>query len=354
MMPSEAGPAPERIERWFRTNARPLPWRVPSRDPWWALLSELLAQQTQVSRAAEKFELILGRFPTPTALADAADAGRADDLLSLWQGLGYYRRAHLLIGAARAIRDEHGGVTPIEAAALRALPGVGRYTAGAVASIAGGRREAIVDGNVARVLLRVRAPDHVPHHAGDRQTDRWLWAESAALVARAGDPGVFNEGLMELGATVCTPKRARCVDCPVRDGCAAHAAGRVDEIPAPKPRKERSTMRAAAIVVRDADDRVLLERRPSGGLWGGLWQAPTDDSGSRTSLAARLGVTRSFPAGEFVFLTTHRRVTFEVHTATAAGDGGRWVTPSEASELVAGRAQRLVLEAGGVPLGGEQ
>ncbi len=379
MTPSERGSAhatAAALETWFIAHARPLPWRVPGaegrrREPWAALVSELMAQQTQVSRAAEKFVPFLARYPTPRALADSADApGGEDEVRALWQGLGYYRRARLLIEAARAIRDRHDGVTPTDAEALRALPGVGPYTAGAVASIAGDRPEPLVDGNVARVLLRWHAPTEVPHQPANGATQKWLWREARAIAEAARSPGDANEGLMELGATVCTPKGARCLHCPLAGGCRALATGRVESIPEPKPRAVRRELHATTLIVRDPRGRVLLERRASRGLWADLWQAPTDEHDTEPAapveaLCARLGLGKKQAVdtlGSFEFQTTHRRVRFRVlgvrtalHTPDAeraAADGRRWAEASELSHLIAGRAQRLALETGGVAMDG--
>ncbi|TVQ60935.1 MAG: A/G-specific adenine glycosylase [Phycisphaerales bacterium] len=362
------------LEAWFSTNARALPWRVSGaggmrREAWASLVSELMAQQTQISRAAEKFVPFMARYPTPTALADSADApGGEDEVRALWQGLGYYRRARLLIEAARAIRDRHAGVTPTDAEALRALPGVGPYTAGAVASMAGDRPEPLVDGNVARVLLRLHAPAEVPHQPADRATQKWLWREARALAEAARSPGDTNEALMELGATVCTPRNPRCLHCPLSGSCRALATGRAESIPEPKPRATRRELFATTLIVRDARGRVLLERRASKGLWADLWQAPTDERDGMDDLAdagaalcARLGLRRGRAVeelGAFEFQTTHRRVRFRVlgvRTALSAGDaerltkgGWRWAEGTALSGLIAGRAQRLALEAGGV------
>jgi len=358
------------LERWFGSNARALPWRVPwaggmRRDPWASLVSEVMAQQTQIARAAEKFIVFIERYPTPTALADAADTpGGEDQVRALWQGLGYYRRARLLIEASRAIRDRHAGVTPTDAALLRALPGVGAYTAGAVASIAADLPEALVDGNVGRVLLRVLAPDGVPHQPANGATQRWLWARARSIAEHASSPGDANEGLMELGATVCTPRNARCLHCPLSDRCKALATGRVGSIPEPKPRAPKRDLHATAVIVRDDRGRVLIERRPRAGLWAELWQAPTDEGAAEIEpgdVLERLGFRRERAAAElgaFEFQTTHRRVRFRVFGVRTpvrdadarklAGGGRRWVEPGDLDGIIAGRAQRLVLELAGV------
>ncbi|MFM7260071.1 MAG: A/G-specific adenine glycosylase, partial [bacterium] len=268
------GAVAERLTAWFRKSARELPWRQ-RRDGYRALVSELMLQQTQVSRVVEKFEPFVRRFPTPAALAAAAE----DEVLAAWQGLGYYRRARLLHAAAKAVVERHGGRVPEDPQALRALPGVGRYTAGAVSSIVFGAREPIVDGNVTRVFQRLEARRG---SASDGDVQAWAWERADAFVAAAREPGVANEALMELGATVCTPAAPRCGACPLRAQCAAFAAGRMDEIPAPKKRVARKDLVFVTACVRRTDGAVLLEQRPTGGrsggapsgLWAGLWQPP--------------------------------------------------------------------------------
>lgn len=212
------------LEQWFAGAARSLPWRALGpdgwRDPYAVLVSELMLQQTQVARVVERFGAFMRRFPTVAALAGADEA----DVIALWAGLGYYRRARHLHAAAKRIVHEHGGEVPRAAAALRALPGVGRYTAGAIASMAMGQRVPLVDGNVARVLMRLEA------RAGDvAQGQAWAWERAGELVSSSTSAGAFNEGLMELGATVCVPGRPRCEACPlagvVRGACGGATGG---------------------------------------------------------------------------------------------------------------------------------
>jgi A/G-specific adenine glycosylase len=331
------------ISRWFAEARRDLPWRRAvrggRRDPYRSLVSEAMLQQTQVARVVERFGPFLERFPTAEALA-AADE---QDVLAAWTGLGYYRRARLLHAAAKAIVTEHAGRLPRDVEALRRLPGVGRYTAGAIASICFGEAAPIVDGNVARVLLRIEGREGTP---GERETDAWLWERAGDLVAKAaagaGGPGPFNEGLMELGATVCLPRAPRCGACPVAGLCKARAAGTQERIPAPRQAAERQVIRCAAVVVADSRGRVLVDRRPSGeaggGLWAGMWQAPTLEIPGEGRGPGRARIERWLGeplapgrAGEqFTFLATHRRLEF-----------GAW----RAAPLEAGVARRLVRQA---------
>lgn len=340
-----------RVARWFRASARPLPWRTTPRDPYWSLVSEMMLQQTQVSRVLEKFGAFVARFPTVSDLARADER----DVLAAWSGLGYYRRARFLHAAAKVIHECHDARVPGDLASLLALPGLGRYTAGAIASIVFDRPAPIVDGNVARVLLRVSARPMA--------TDKgmaWVWKQAEALVALAHEHALvapFNEGLMELGATVCTPASPRCESCPVRSICRARAEGKQASIPRPKARARTRTLVCDVAVVDDGCGRFLVERRGLGGMWAGLWQAPTfehADLESPRRLAALLklrGVRLGGASGEFEHITTHRRVIFRVRFARAtrpegllsAGSERRWATRDELAELALSSPQRRIL-----------
>lgn len=321
------------LEHWFSRNARELPWRTTPRDPWRALVAEAMLQQTQVSRVAGAgpgaepgaFARFVARFPTPASLASADEA----EVLALWAGLGYYRRARHLHAAAKAIVERHAGRVPDDPAALRALPGVGRYTAGAIASIVFGRPEPIVDGNVRRVLLRVAGRDANP---ASRETEAWAWARAARFVEASQRPGAFNEGLMELGATVCLPAPAspRCEACPWARACRARALGLEDRIPRAKRPPRRGVLHLLVVVVRDGRGRLLLERRGPGGLWPGLWQPPTLESrraigpAERAAFLAGLGLGASGGGGGVARFTrdlTHLRV--RVQAAAVEVDGAR-------------------------------
>ena len=289
------------------------------RDPYRAaLVAEAMLQQTQVSRVVEKYGDFVERFPTSHALA-AADE---HEVLGMWSGLGYYRRARHLHAAARMIVAEFGGSVPGTVEELLRLPGVGRYTAGAIASIAHGERAPIVDGNVARVLLRIHGKDAA---SDDKSVQGWLWERAEKLVAAADEPGVFNEGLMELGATVCVPGpgRPRCGECPVAGICAARREGRELLIPRAKTRAARKTVYCAVAIVERADGAVLVEQRDGKGMWAGMWQAPTlereDRAPTRAELARAVGVAAGMleRVDAFEFLATHRRMMFEVYRARA-------------------------------------
>lgn len=330
------------VESWFRAHARDLPWRPTPvdgpRDPYVALVSELMLQQTQVSRVLEKFGPFLERFPTVQALASAPEA----DVLAAWSGLGYYRRARLLHAAAKAVVERHAGEFPREAGALRALPGVGRYTAGAIGSMVFDQRVPLVDGNVERVLLRLHGSEAQPT---DRATQDWAWAKAEELVAAAEHPGVLNEGLMELGATVCTPGAPRCPVCPLRDVCAAFAQGRTAEIPTPKPRAKQKDWFVLCFLIEESD-RVLIETRGPEGLWAGMVQPPSVEGERNVDVVAAadaVGVVHGEEILRFEHITTHRRVRFTVVRATGGEGGGRrWVGRDALRAMALSNAHRRV------------
>jgi len=252
-----------RLIRWQRRHGRSgLPWQA-SRDPYRVWLSEIMLQQTQVAAVIPYYERFVARFPSVGALA-AADE---DEVLRLWSGLGYYARARNLLAAGRAIVA--AGRFPDTAAEIARLPGVGRSTANAIAVFAFGAREPILDGNAKRVLARAFA---VPGWPGRPAVERMLW-ERAQSVLPKREVEIYTQALMDLGATVCTRVHPACERCPVRSGCAALAQGRIGELPGPRPRRRLPLRRATWLVLRRAD-AVLLERRPSRGLWGGLWTFP--------------------------------------------------------------------------------
>lgn len=334
------------LAAWFAAEARELSWRQPDlslgppfRDPYRSLVSEFMLQQTQVSRVEPKFAAFLEQFPTVAILA----AAREQDVLAAWAGLGYYRRARLLQAAAKRIMSEHGGVMPRDAATLRTLPGVGRYTAGAVASMACGQCEAIVDANVARVLVRVAGVEL--EHATPR-TLEWAWGVAQPLALRAhglGVIGAFNEGLMELGATVCTPGAPKCDRCPIARWCAARAQGRQNELPLPKPRPRRRHVTHVVVIVRDRSGRVLLERKGDGSTWAGLWQFSTfEATGSRVGKTglevafAALGLdgTRA-PIAQAPWITPFVRTLSHRHVRFVVFEVGTRVGATEARDLEA-------------------
>lgn len=261
---------------WYTAHRRDLPWRRTS-DPYCVWVSEIMLQQTQVATVRDYYQRWIERFPTIEALAAAEE----HDVLHTWQGLGYYSRARNLWRGARVVRDEHGSVIPRSPEALRALPGIGPYSAGAIASIAYGERTPLVDGNVVRVLCRLFALRGDPTRA-PLKNELWRTAEELVPASRPGD---FNQALMELGATVCTPRSPSCGTCPVQRHCAAfreHSVARLPELP--KRAATISMTRVAAIVRRGG--RVLAVRvEPGASRWAGMWQFPNADVGTSESPA---------------------------------------------------------------------
>ena len=253
------------LAAWYEGSRRELPWRV-DRDPYRVLVSEMMLVQTTVAAVIPYFERFLRRFPSLEALAEADEV----EGLKMWEGLGYYRRARQLHAAARAIAREHGGVFPDDPEAIRALPGVGRYIAGAVLSFAFDRPAPIVEANTQRVLARWLA------WRGDLKssaTQARLWQAAERLVPPEG-AGTFNQAFMELGALVCTPRAPMCLVCPVAADCHARALGLQDALPVTTPKPPPlAVAEACALVAREG--RVLIVQRGAGGLWEHLWEFPT-------------------------------------------------------------------------------
>ncbi|MDE0084057.1 MAG: A/G-specific adenine glycosylase [Gammaproteobacteria bacterium] len=351
---------------YFRQHARSFPWRSDS-DPYRVLVSEVMLQQTRAAVVSPYFERWMQRFPTISVLADASE----EEVLKAWEGLGYYSRALRLRRAAREIVRRHGGRVPATADVLRTLPGIGPYTAGAVASIAYGSPVPAVDANARRVIARLMNEPKPP----PRMLEEW----AGALVDPA-DPGGFNQALMELGARICLPSSPRCGECPILGHCRAREAGTQAAVPTRRPRAPlpEYTVACAGLVSREGKSSLaLLRRRPPGGLLGGMWEVPGEafddpaEAGRVASeLAGRLvGAGRSDRAdramrgmpvriGPMQELRpvrhefTHRRVTylpfaFEVSTVDWFPDlpgPYRWVSRVRARELPMGVAQRRLLK----------
>jgi A/G-specific adenine glycosylase len=298
---------------WFDGSARDLPWRR-DRAPYAVWLSEIMLQQTRVETVIPYFERFLQRYPDVGTLA----AAEIDDVLHLWSGLGYYRRARQLHATAREVTERYGGVFPAEAEALRGLSGIGAYTAGAISSIAYGQRAPLVDGNVARVLARVEGIDEPIKSPA---TIKRLWATATRLLPTER-PGHFNEAMMELGAMVCTPREPRCDACPLERLCVARASGRERELPVVESKRPVPVVELISAVVADEEAGTLLfARRREGGLFGGLWEPPMIEAlsadAARPGLAAlglALGRTRLREVGRVTHVLTHRRLEITVLT----------------------------------------
>jgi len=309
----------ERLLTWYDAHRRTMPWREDP-TPYHVLLSELMLQQTRVDTVVPYFERFVQRWPT---LADFA-AAQEEEVMQMWAGLGYYRRARNLLKAAR-LAVQQGGLTG-EVEALRALPGIGPYTAGAIASIAFGTRTPVVDGNVERVLSRMyRDPSDPTTTRGKRA----FWQRADPMVP-AERPGDFNQALMELGATVCTPRTPDCPACPWSGACQAHRAGDALEFPKKKPKKKPTPVRGVAGILH-LDGGVLLARRPPGVLLGGLWEPPSllidPDADLRASVVRAfkrgldLDVRVDRRLGDVKHVFTHRRLTRTVFRVELVGVG---------------------------------
>ncbi len=266
------------LPRWYRRHRRDLPWRR-SPDAYAVWVSEVMLQQTRVATVQAYFPRFMRRFGDVGALARA----RLGSVLKAWEGLGYYGRARNLHRAARSVVRDYGGKIPATAAELRRLPGVGPYTAGAIASIAFGADECVLDGNVTRVLCRTLAVGGDPTAAGTR---RRLWSLARELLP-AGRAGLFNQALMDLGATVCTPRAPRCAACPLGGACLARARDRQEELPRRRPRGPLPHQTVVAGVIWKGG-RVLIGRRRPEGLLGGMWEFPGGKVEPGESLQAAL------------------------------------------------------------------
>ncbi len=315
-----------RAEAWFARHRRPLPWRE-TYDPYQVWVSEVMLQQTRMEVVLPYFERFMARFPTVSRLA----AATGDEVAAAWSGLGYYRRAAMLRAAAAEVVTRFGGVVPDTTEALRSLPGVGRYTAGAIASVAWNRREAIVDGNVARIVARLFA---IESALGTPALAREAWSRAEALVGACGTPRNFNQALMEIGALICRPRNPSCEACPLRGDCAAFAAGRTGELPHPKTRASQTSLTIALFVITDSRGRVLMQRA-SGPLMHGMLHLP---HGNRGLLDGEpFAAEKKQRLGAFHHTVTTRRIAFEVWSATAKGrlsDRGEalWVDPAKLHE----------------------
>jgi len=279
-------PFAARVVAWQRAHGRhDLPWQN-TRDPYRIWVSEIMLQQTQVTTVLPYYLRFLARFPDVATLAAASD----DEVLAHWSGLGYYRRAHYLHAAARAVMGAHDGAFPRDAATLATLPGIGRSTAAAISAFSSGAPHAILDGNVKRVLARHRGIEGYP---GAPRVEATLWHVAESLLP-AADVEAYTQGLMDLGATVCTRSAPACAQCPVADDCVALRDGRVEELPSPRPKKALP-QRAVRLLLIERGTELLFEKRPPLGIWGGLWSLPECalDEDVASVVAARFGAPAS-------------------------------------------------------------
>ncbi len=340
------GESPERrLLAWYRAHARVLPWRAgPGKaapDPYPVWLSEIMLQQTTVVTVEPYFRDFLARWPR---LGDLA-AAPLDAVLAAWAGLGYYARARNLHACARELCADHGGRFPDTEAALRALPGIGPYTAAAIAAIAFGRRASVVDGNVERVVARLFAVETpLPGAKAElRRLAEGLLPEEPAegrfpeKTEGAFPYGDFAQAMMELGATVCLPKRPRCGLCPLAGDCRAHAVGRTEALPRRAPKPARPTRRGVAFWLTRPDGAVLLRRRPESGLLGGMMEVPSTEwreaDWAPAEALASAPLTADWRAlpGLVRHGFTHFRLELEVWAGATSGGAaeGRWILPAD-------------------------
>jgi len=353
LTPARARRIREHLLSWYDVHRRDLPWRR-TRDAYAIWISETMLQQTRVETVIPYYERFLARFPDVESLADADQ----EEVYAHWAGLGYYSRARNLHTAAKTLVDDFGGTLPDDAAALRSLAGIGRYTAGAVASIAFDRPEAIVDGNVKRVLARRLG---IRDDLADRRVEDRLWAE-AAMLACGQRPGDLNQALMELGATVCTPRSPDCPACPLRHACDARRAGDAEALPRKASRVRVRSLRAVAVWL-ERQGRVLAVKREAGGLLGGLWELPGGDlePGEKPADAAArlieaglgLHIEAIRSAGSVRHEFTHRRL--RLHLLRAEAEPGRvrrrgfsqhrWLAADDLQHLASASLTRKALAA---------
>ena len=311
-----------RVLAWYDRERRTLPWREEP-TPYRVWISEIMLQQTRVDTVIPYFNRFMERFPTVAALARAP----LDDVLQLWSGLGYYSRARNLHRCANVVMDEWNGLFPGTVKELQSLPGIGRYTAGAIASIAFGERASLLDGNVIRVFSRWT---DLSLEVGQTQTKSMLWDWADELVSQ-DRPGDFNQALMELGALVCTPRAPGCAVCPTVDTCCAHEAGSVSQRPVKAKKKKAKTVAVRAAIVRNEEGEVLLFQRKPEGLFGGLWEFPQQEKLAESDPAevatwlkgfvnVRAHVTGTH--GKGVHILTHRRMELVVYPMKTS-DGPR-------------------------------
>ncbi|HVZ44579.1 MAG TPA: A/G-specific adenine glycosylase [Ramlibacter sp.] len=306
-----------RIVRWQRSHGRnDLPWQG-TRDPYRVWLSEVMLQQTQVATVREYYARFLRRYPDVSALATASE----DEVFALWSGLGYYSRARNLHRCAREVVARFGGTFPGDAAALETLPGIGRSTAAAIASLCFAAREAILDGNVKRVLTRVLGFDADLAVAAN---ERALWARAVELLPKR-DLGEamprYTQGLMDLGATVCVPRKPACLLCPVQSMCVAQREARPEAFPVKTRKLKRTAQSLWLLHARRGDGAVWLQKRASEGVWAGLYCMPVFDD--RGSLFEALGTTDVQEGPPFVHVLTHKDLHLHpVHALVRKAPGG--------------------------------
>jgi len=347
---SSFSPFQRKLLSWYAKHKRDLPWRR-TKDPYRVWVSEVMLQQTQVETVIPYYKRWLKKFPTVRTLASAS----LDEVLKAWEGLGYYSRARNLHKAAKLIAEKRRGKFPKEFEAIRNLPGIGRYTAGAIASIAFGLPYSVLDGNVARVLVRLYAISKPPK---DPEVSKELWQYAEKLLPKK-NPGDFNQALMELGARICLPKKPLCLFCPLQEHCEARELGMEESLPAKGPTRKIPLLQVAVAILKNKD-RYFIQRRPPEGLLGGLWEFPGGkiEEGEkpeealhrelREEIGVRVRVLRKLPLVRHAY--THFKVI--LHPFECRMNGGRiktdapsrWVRLEEFSRYAFPTANRKIFE----------
>ena len=350
----------DRLFSWYKSQGRKLPWRD-STDPYTVWVSEIMLQQTRVETVISYFERWMQRFPTIAELAAASE----QEVLSVWEGLGYYSRARNLHKAAGIVNEHYGGELPEDLEKLRDLPGIGRYTAGAIASMAFGQDQASLDANIRRVLARIFNVSE-PADSAAGEDILWRLAEEHLPKGRAGE---YNQALMDLGAIICSSKKPRCLFCPLSDMCQAYQHGIQEQRPVLKPKPDVPHYIVTAAVIR-RNGKLLLARRPSKGLLGGMWEFPGGKLEKGEMLEGCLAreireelgadITVDEPFGVYQHAYTHFRITLHAFLCELTGSEPNaiqaaeitWTTPAELHKFPMGKvdrqiAHRLVLRENG-------
>ena len=342
-----------RLLNWYHKNKRTLPWRVRNTDPYAVWVSEIMLQQTRVETVIPYFENWMRLFPTIYALASASE----HDVLNAWEGLGYYSRARNLHKAARIVTEHHNGKLPRDLDVLRKLPGIGRYTLGAISSIAFGMDVAALDGNIKRVYSRIF---DISEPVDSTVGEKILWDQAEANLPR-GQAGDYNQALMDLGATICLPKNPRCLICPLMKICKARINGTQNERPVMKPKRDvPHYIHAAAVIIGEIGktrNKVLLAQRPSQGLLAGMWEFPNgrvnEDPAKGLAKALKTGYNlRGHARRNKEALTTvqhvysHFKVTvyaFQCELQSAPQNGNlRWIPIRELDDYPMGKIDRQI------------
>jgi len=347
-------PITSKLLRWYTGHSRDLPWRH-TRDPYFIWVSEIMLQQTQVETVIPYYLRFLARFPSVKALAEA----RTDEVLKIWENLGYYSRARNLHAAAKEIAHRWQGRLPQNRKDLLTLPGIGEYTADAILSIAFSQPLAAIDGNVSRVISRLFALRRPLGSAESREQVR----KRANHLLSQKHPGRFNQAIMDLGAAVCTPRTPACLSCPLKGLCSTERLELQEKLPVSRKRPARSHKHMTAAVILDRKKRVLVLQRPASGLLGGLWKFPGGEKGEteaaeealhrtvREELGLHVRVVKTLASLSHAY--THFRVTFHVYRCTLVrgrvksleGLHWKWVSVEELRQLALSKAEMKILAA---------